>query len=177
MTEIIIDGLKDHIGPGDIVGALTNEVDISGNKIGKIDIRNKVAIVDVVEEVADKVIQVMDKNQISGIKVDVELDNQFREKIKEVENYLEKYEKLLQLEREEEMRRHEREIKQLSGSEREKKGRAILRLRGRDRGQGLAGKFLVKFMRQQQGEELPDNEISVGDLVMLSKNKPLNDSE
>ncbi|MGM0369616.1 MAG: IGHMBP2 family helicase [Bacillota bacterium] len=176
MTEIIIDGLKDHIGPGDIVGALTNEVEISGNKIGKIDFKNKVAIVEVAEEVANKVIQVMDKNQISGIKVAVELDNQFREKIKEVENYLEKYEELLQLEREEEMKRHEREIKQLSGAEREKKGRAILRLRGRDEGQGLAGKFLVKFMRQQQGEKLPDNEISVGDLVMLSQNSPLSDN-
>ncbi|MGM0502231.1 MAG: IGHMBP2 family helicase [Bacillota bacterium] len=174
MAEIIIKGLKDFIGPGDIVGALTNEAGISGTKIGKIDFKDKVAIVEVDDESADKIVDVMDQNKIAGITVDVELDNHFREKISKVENYLEKYEHLVQLEREEEMRQHEQEIKNLSGYEREQKGRAILHLRGRDEGQGLAGKFLVKFMRQHQGEELPDNEISIGDLVMLSKDEPLN---
>lgn len=174
MTEIIIKGLKDHIGPGDIVGALTNEANISGNKIGNIDFKNKIALVELAEDVSNKVAEVMNGNQIAGVTVNVELDSQVREKLDEVENYLDKYEHLVELEREEEMKRHEREIKHLSGAEREKKGRAILHLRGRDQGQGLAGKFLVKFMRNYKGEELPENEISIGDLVMLSKNQPLN---
>ena len=175
MSEIIIKGLKDHIGPGDIVGALTNEANISGNKIGNIDFKNKLALVEIDDSVSKKVTEIMNDNQIAGVTVNVEQDNQFRNKLDQVEDYLNKYENLVELEREEEMRRHEREIKHLSGYEREEKGRAILHLRGRDEGQGLAGKFLVKFMRNHKGEELPDNEISIGDLVMLSKNEPLND--
>ena len=176
MSEIIIKGLEDHVGPGDIVGALTNEAEISGNKIGKIDFKNKVSFVEIDNEIVDQVVEEMDNNQIAGITVEVELNNQFREKLDKVEQYLEKYEQLVQLEREEEMKQHKEEIKHLSGYEREKRGRAILHLRGRDQGQGLGAKFLVKFMRNYQGEELPENEISIGDLVMLSKNEPLNNN-
>lgn len=163
------------MGPGDIVGALTNEANINGHQIGNIDFKDKIALVEIEDEIVNRVAEVMDGNQIAGVEVGIELDNQFRDKLDKVENYLEKYEELVELEREEEMRRHEREIKELSGYEREKKGRAILHLRGRDQGQGLAGKFLVKFMRHRKGEELPENELSIGDLVMLSKKDPLND--
>ncbi|MFO7819565.1 MAG: IGHMBP2 family helicase [Halanaerobacter sp.] len=175
MSEIIIRGLKDHIGPGDIVGALTNEANINGNKIGNIDFKDKIALVEIEDGIADKVVEIMDNNQIAGVRVEIDLDDQFRDKLDRVKSYLNKYQGLVELEREEEMRRHEREIEYLSGYEREEKGRAILHLRGRDEGQALAGKFLVKFMRHHKGEKLPENEISIGDLVMLSKNEPLND--
>lgn len=87
--------------------------------------------------------------------------------------YVDRFDELVELERREEMDRHEREIRSLSGAEREARGRAILEMRGRDEGEALEGR-LVKFMRRP-GEELPETEISVGDLVMLSRNDPLRD--
>ncbi len=89
-----------------------------------------------------------------------------------VEEYVEHFRELVELERQEEMERHEREMKQLSGWERQKEGRAILNARARDEGTGLGGKFLVKFVRK---DGLPETEISVGDLVRISKNEPLSD--
>ncbi|MFW6389897.1 MAG: IGHMBP2 family helicase, partial [Halanaerobiales bacterium] len=87
-----------------------------------------------------------------------------------------KYEKLVELERIEEMERHELEIKRLSPEEREEKGRAILYLKGRNEGTAFGNKPIVKFIRQRPGEELPETEISVGDLIMISKNRPLDDN-
>ncbi|ODS37293.1 MAG: hypothetical protein A7316_01875 [Candidatus Altiarchaeales archaeon WOR_SM1_86-2] len=87
-----------------------------------------------------------------------------------IDRYAEKFKILVDLERKEEMRIHEQEMRNLSGRQREKKGRAILHLRGGRGGRGLGGKFLVKFTRP--GEELPETEISVGDLVMISPNDP-----
>src|SRR6056297_1922187 len=90
------------------------------------------------------------------------------------QQYADRLGDLVEREREEEMRRHEKEIESLSGRERERRGRALLDMRGRDEGEGLGG-HLVKFMREQKGERLPDTELRVGDLVMISKNDPLRD--
>src|SRR6056297_3900149 len=90
------------------------------------------------------------------------------------QQYADRLGDLVEREREEEMRRHEKEIESLSGRERERRGRALLSMRGRDEGEGLGGR-LVKFMREQKGEPLPDHELRVGDLVMISKNDPLRD--
>lgn len=88
------------------------------------------------------------------------------------ETYEQYFSELVQLERNEEMRRHEQEIKKLSGKEREKRGRAILNCSARNDGTGYGGTFLVKFVRKQG---MPDTEISVGDLVRISKHNPLSD--
>jgi predicted DNA helicase len=87
--------------------------------------------------------------------------------------YRDRFRPLVQLEREEEMERHEREIRSLSGPERQRRGRALLELRGRDEGEALEG-HLVKFMRRP-GRELPETEIAVGDLVMVSRDDPVRD--
>lgn len=86
--------------------------------------------------------------------------------------YKNKYSRLVELEREEEMRKHLDEIKNLNPKERESRGRAVLNMRGRDQGKGLGGKYIVKFVRVRGGH-LPDTEISVGDQVMLSKKNPM----
>jgi len=91
----------------------------------------------------------------------------------DVDAYVERFSELVELEREEEMRAHEREMRSLSGPEREDRGRALLELRGRDRGEALEG-HLIKFMKRP-GRELPETEIHVGDLVMLSRDDPLRD--
>lgn len=89
------------------------------------------------------------------------------------DRYRKKFRKLVQLEREEEMERHESEIRNMSPGARQAAGRALLGMKGRDQGTGLGGNEIVKFVK---GARLPDNEISVGDLVMVSKNQPLNDN-
>ena len=93
--------------------------------------------------------------------------------MKKERKYIAKFRSLVQKEREEEMRWHEEEIRKLSGRQREERGRAILNLRGRNQGTGLGGRYIVKFMRQRQGEMLPRHEINTGDLVMLSRGRPL----
>ncbi len=85
---------------------------------------------------------------------------------------MEHFTDLVELERKEEMERHEREMKQLSGWERQRRGRAILKANARDAGTALGGKYMVKFVRK---DGLPEVEISVGDLVRVSKNEPLSD--
>ncbi|MGM0405972.1 MAG: IGHMBP2 family helicase [Thermoplasmatota archaeon] len=88
------------------------------------------------------------------------------------DEYVDHFTRLVELEREEEMELHENEMRYLSGYERQKKGRAILDARARDEGTGLANKHIVKFVRR---DGLPETEISVGDLIRVSKNQPLSD--
>jgi predicted DNA helicase len=83
--------------------------------------------------------------------------------------YSQYFSELVELERKEEISRHMREIKSMSGEKREKAGRAILRMNGRDAGRGLAGSYLVKYGREGG---LPDHDLSVGDLVIVSTGKP-----
>ena len=68
------------------------------------------------------------------------------------------------------MRLHEEEMQRLSGREREEKGRAFMRMKGKSQGLGLGGKHLVRFRKQNKDNEtLPDSEIEVGVLVLISK--------
>ncbi|MFC7223068.1 DbpA RNA binding domain-containing protein [Halalkalicoccus sp. GCM10025322] len=164
MTTLLVRGLENE-GPGDIVGAFVAEADVDPDAIGDIDIDGTEAIV----EVTDPIVETMDDGRIGGSEVDViRLDDD----TKVVREYVEEYSRLVELEREAEMDRHDREIRECSGREREAKGRAILDLEGRDEGEGLGG-YHVKFVRQRSDEELPETEIGVGDLVMLSKRDPL----
>ncbi|MFW6269447.1 MAG: IGHMBP2 family helicase [Bacillota bacterium] len=171
--QLIITDIDGEIGPGDIVGAFINEGGVKSDDIGNIEIQKSKAEVEIEDEVAYKVIDRMDNNMVGGVKVRVYPKNKEEYRDNEVLAYINKYEKLVELERIEEMERHEIEIKRLSPEEREEKGRAILHLKGRDEGTAFGNKPIVKFIRQRPGEELPETEISVGDLVMLSKRRPL----
>jgi len=82
--------------------------------------------------------------------------------------YIRHFSALVELEREEQMRLHEEEMKRLSGRQREEKGRAFIRMRGKSQGLGLGGKYMVRFTKQN-ATKLPESEIEVGDLVLVSK--------
>jgi len=86
----------------------------------------------------------------------------------EEEEYIRHFSALVELEREEQMRLHEEEMKRLSGRQREEKGRAFIRMRGKSQGLGLGGKYMVRFTKQN-ATKLPESEIEVGDLVLVSK--------
>ncbi len=159
-------GLPENSGPGDILGAIANEAGIDGDKVGNIEIKGSTATVTVDDDASDPILENLD--DISGNSVAIAKSSGGND----ISHFFE-LAKLVEIEREEEMKRHEREIRNVSGREREKKGRAILHLKGRDEGTGLGGKNLIKFLRQRKGETLPDTEISVGDLVMLSRDDPL----
>jgi predicted DNA helicase len=152
--------------PSMIVGAVAGDTSVDPDSLGNIDVRNGRAYVEaenperLVEELENVEIgdEVVEASTVSESDVD----------------FLDERREMVELEREEEMRQHEEEIRNLSGKEREEKGRAILHLRARDEGEGLEG-FKVKFLRNIRDERLPENEISVGDLVMISKDDPLRD--
>ena len=169
-TTLLVQGLNGE-GPGDIVGAVANEANVDSDAIGAIDIEGGTATVDVTADVADRIVQSLDGGRIGTATVSI---TALDEETEAAQQYSDRLTDLVELEREEEMRRHEQEIENLSGRERERRGRALLRMRGRDEGEGLGG-HRVKFMRQEKGQPLPDHELRVGDLVMVSKKDPLRD--
>jgi predicted DNA helicase len=166
---LLVRGLDDE-GPGDIVGAFINEARIPPESIGDIEIDDGEATVAVTEHAADAVLEAMDdKPRIGRSDVVIERLDAAESMVRA---YVQDFQRLVDLEREEEMRRHEQEIRTLSGEQREAEGRALLNMRGRDEGESLSGR-IVKFLRAEKGAALPDLEISVGDLVMISRQDPL----
>jgi ATP-dependent RNA helicase DeaD len=70
MTRIVVmAGEQRGIRPKDLVGAIAGEADIPGTSIGAIQIGDKFSVVEVPEEVADKVIRALSKTTLKGQKV------------------------------------------------------------------------------------------------------------
>jgi superfamily I DNA and/or RNA helicase len=175
MVTLVISEIDKRIGPGDIVGAFINEAGTASDDIGKINIdksKNK-AEVEVNWESAPQIIRAMDNNQIGGVKVQVSAKNPDDLIDKEIINYYNKFHDLVDLERQEEIDRHKLEIKYLSARERQAKGRALLDLHGKDNGNTFGHRPLVKFTSKYKGEKLAETQITPGDLVMISLDKPL----
>ncbi|CCU77717.1 hypothetical protein HSACCH_00109 [Halanaerobium saccharolyticum subsp. saccharolyticum DSM 6643] len=175
MVTLVITEIDKSIGPGDIVGAFINEAGTGSDDIGKINIdkKRKKAEVEVDWESAAKIIEVMDNNQIGGVQVHVEAKNPDDLIDKDIINYYNKFKGLVELERKEEIDRHKLEIKYLSPRERQAKGRSLLNLHGKDNGNTFGHRPLVKFTSKYKGEKLAETQITPGDLVMISLNKPL----
>ncbi|ANQ53835.1 ATPase AAA [Thermosipho sp. 1063] len=84
-----------------------------------------------------------------------------------MDKYIKRLIQLVEFERNEEVKIMEWEMKNLTGPQREKKGRAVLDLTPKIIGEEL-GMYLIKFGRKK----VIDTEISVGDEVIISKNDP-----
>lgn len=171
MPTVLVRGLNEA-GPGDIVGAFAGEANVDPDRIGAIEIDGDEATVelDLEGDALERVVERMDDNRVGRSTVSVTpLDDEMRV----VRRYVDEQSRLVELEREAEMERHEREIRQLSGRERESKGRSLLEMRSRHEGEELSG-HLVTFTKPY-GDALPETEIGVGDLVMVSKQDPLRD--
>ena len=89
-----------------------------------------------------------------------------------IQKYQKHFRKLVELEREEEMKWHLKEIMTYSPFRRQKLGRAIIGLAGKNAGRGLGGSYLVKFGKRNR---LPKTDITVGDLVICSTGRPSGD--
>ncbi|HWR40426.1 MAG TPA: DEAD/DEAH box helicase [Patescibacteria group bacterium] len=73
MVRLFINvGRQQRILPQDIVRTIAEEADISGSIIGLINIYDKFTFVEVPEDVAERVLSVMNKNTIKGYKINVE---------------------------------------------------------------------------------------------------------
>ncbi len=95
-------------------------------------------------------------------------DRETEIEIKTVHEYVEKFKYLIDVERLAEMEFQEKEIKRLSGRERELLGRAILDLKGSKSGIKFHMQ-LVRFWRDKPIE----TEIGAGDIVLVSRGNPL----
>lgn len=85
-----------------------------------------------------------------------------------IQAYLETFRFALAKEREAAIAAMRREIATLSPEERERRGRALLGLSGKDAGREVGGFYLVRFGRR---EEFPETEIRVGDVVLVSRGR------
>lgn len=72
-------GERDEIGPREIVGAVTSEAGVSGKEIGKIQVRDKHAIVEVAEPEAARIVKALNGITLGGRSLRVDYDRQ-REK-------------------------------------------------------------------------------------------------
>ncbi len=67
-------GKRDDVGPGDLVGAITGETPAEGGQIGRIEIRESYALVDVAPDVAEQVMDQLTGVRIKGREVIARLD-------------------------------------------------------------------------------------------------------
>ncbi len=68
-------GRHDRIGPGDIVGAILNTVGVSKKQIGKVDLRDRLSLIEVRAEIAEQVLQGLDGLVLRGKKVAARIDH------------------------------------------------------------------------------------------------------
>jgi ATP-dependent RNA helicase DeaD len=71
-------GRKAQVRPGDIVGAISNEVGIDASAIGAIRIEERFSLVEVPEEIADDIVAALSASTIKGKRVTVRRDRESR---------------------------------------------------------------------------------------------------
>lgn len=72
-------GSRDGVGPGDILGAITGEAGISGDEVGKIEIRESHSTAEVASGVAARVIDALNGRTLKGRSLRVDYDRKDRE--------------------------------------------------------------------------------------------------
>jgi ATP-dependent RNA helicase DeaD len=74
MTRLFVGmGRQDGLRPGDLVGAIANEVGISGKAVGAIDILDRTAFVEVPSDRAPEVIEALGRTKLRGKRVRVQV--------------------------------------------------------------------------------------------------------
>jgi ATP-dependent RNA helicase DeaD len=77
MTRIFVNvGAMDNARPGDLVGAITNEAQITSAKLGKIDIRENHSLVEIASDVADSVVSKITGSMIRGRRIVARVDQE-----------------------------------------------------------------------------------------------------
>ena len=77
MTRIFVNvGAMDNARPGDLVGAITNEAGITSAQVGKVDIRENHALVEVASDVAEQVVAKLTGSTVRGRRVVARIDQE-----------------------------------------------------------------------------------------------------
>ncbi len=71
-------GRRNQMRPGDLVGAIANEANLPSSAIGSIQISDNFSIVEVPDDVADRVVSALKRSTIKGRKVLVRRDREGR---------------------------------------------------------------------------------------------------
>jgi len=71
-------GKKDNVGPGDLVGAITGETGVDADRIGRIDLKDTFALVEVEQGVAERVMKALNGTSIRGRSVRVDYHREER---------------------------------------------------------------------------------------------------
>ncbi len=95
-------------------------------------------------------------------------------KFSSVMEYCSYFKELVEMERKAEMEFHKKEIKTVSGEEREKRGRALINMKAYYKGYSLMKPLYV--FKKYDNSKIPDNEMNVGDVVLISRRNPLKKS-
>ncbi len=168
MIKIIITGFEKKIGPGDIVGAFINECGVASDDIGKINISNNKAEVELAEKVAARVIERMDDNQIGGVNVRLTPANPERIMAPDLVEYIKKMQQEIVEEREVQAEKFRLQLKHFNIHARKKRGQAVTGLRGRKNGSYFDNRDLLLLYSPRPGRELPENLIGEGDTVLIN---------
>ena len=77
MVRLFINiGKKQHVKPGDILGAIAGETGMPGKLVGAIDMYDKYTFVEVPREYGKEVLQAMGNSKIKGKTINIEPANQ-----------------------------------------------------------------------------------------------------
>lgn len=177
MVDLIVEKLPEFVRAGDIVGAITNEVQIEGSQIGKIQINKKrgKALVQVDAEVAEAVVNVMNTKQISGADVKFDVKDTQRLQRQKVRDYINIFKNHLYQERQEKNVHYRLEMRRLSDDERQRLGHALLALHGYANGFPTDHFYQVRFVLEDD-EDLPPHKFRVGDQVIVNRGNPLHET-
>jgi hypothetical protein len=67
-------GKKDHVRPGDVLGAIVGEAKLAADRVGKIEVRELYCLVEVLAEDAERVVRALTGTTLRGRRVTVRVD-------------------------------------------------------------------------------------------------------
>lgn len=67
-------GARDEVGPRELLGAITGESNVAGNRIGRIDVRDNHALVEVRQDDAQRIIDALNGTTLGGRAIRVDYD-------------------------------------------------------------------------------------------------------
>jgi ATP-dependent RNA helicase DeaD len=67
-------GNRDGIRPGDLLGAITGEAQIRGDRVGRIELKDTFSVVEVASDVADRIISALNGTSMRGRSLRVDYD-------------------------------------------------------------------------------------------------------